>query len=325
MFLGTFNYEELTKAAPMTALIYFYSYMVLFRYLIVNMFLAILDKHFTQEDAEREKRMKVQEAQRKERDLDKKVKEKWSSRLQIGNLFGRSKSSVKKQQPEMLPEEDDAGEKAAVPPAVAPVTPTSPVSPNGNVAMAEDDMGLAVGTEEEEALVEAMPPTASQAELAAAVDAYDKEVCEGKVTNQNWHYLPQEMKNWAVHTSRGVYADLEVWKAARVRAEEPPTDRSDLDQCLEEIETQIKDKGKEKRMNAIQARNDLNKMELLKLQEVHKDQESLAWYIMKRESELKRLEKTRAEKQKRIDEMRSAANSLINNEVAEDGAMRLTN
>merc|ERR1712217_3661 len=55
------------------------------------------------------------------------------------------------------------------------------------------------------------------------------------------------------------------------------------------------------------------------LKQIHQDQESLAWYIMKRESELKKLEAMKQTKEDRFNKMVQAAKSLINNEEEEPG------
>merc|ERR1712080_571723 len=50
MFLGTFNYQQFRKGdLLLTATCYMYSYMLLFKYMMINMFFAILDKSFREE------------------------------------------------------------------------------------------------------------------------------------------------------------------------------------------------------------------------------------------------------------------------------------
>lgn len=59
-------------------------------------------------------------------------------------------------------------------------------------------------------------------------------------------------------------------------------------------------------------KRELQADELDKLKQIHQDQEALAWYIMKREAELKKLEQKKANKQNQFDEIVQAARSLIN-------------
>lgn len=258
--------------------------------------------------------------------MERKVKLTLKDRL-IGSFFlgGSKTKNLGKSNDELL--QDDVQASPPISPKGGDTNGTNGEEAtnghnNGHVGNAipaeEENLLVEVPTSGEEGLAVA-PSSSSQVDVGveATKSNYERDVSESKVQNANWHYLPQEMKSWAVKTSQDVYGLIEEWKLARSEAEKTP-DRADLDTCLEQIETEIKQLGKKKREDAQGQRTELNKQELLRLQEVHKDQESLAWYIMKREAELKRLEKTRAEKQKRIDEMRSAANSLINNEVAED-------
>merc|ERR1719188_1372351 len=54
MFLGTFNYSQLKESDDLLAYVFFsYSYMLLFRYMLINMFFAIIDKSLRAEDADR--------------------------------------------------------------------------------------------------------------------------------------------------------------------------------------------------------------------------------------------------------------------------------
>merc|ERR1711933_375337 len=55
MFLGHFNYIELRDVAPVSALIFFFSFQIIFKFFVINMGLAVIDKNFQKEDAERHK------------------------------------------------------------------------------------------------------------------------------------------------------------------------------------------------------------------------------------------------------------------------------
>ncbi|CAE7643888.1 pkd2, partial [Symbiodinium pilosum] len=59
MFLGTFrNFEVMRQANSIAYFFYWYTYMVLFRYVLVNMFFAIIAKHFQVEDKETEEKFR---------------------------------------------------------------------------------------------------------------------------------------------------------------------------------------------------------------------------------------------------------------------------
>merc|ERR1712130_831820 len=80
-----------------------------------------------------------------------------------------------------------------------------------------------------------------------------------------------------------------------------------LTTCEKTIET-WQQKWKEK---AEEMKNNLDTQELKKLQEVHRDQESLSWYIMKREDELKKLQEQKQNKQEQYNNMVEATQNLI--------------
>merc|ERR1712008_398112 len=86
----------------------------------------------------------------------------------------------------------------------------------------------------------------------------------------------------------------------------------DLDSSMrmaqEKLEKQLESKKEEtKRM-----KTNLEEERLIVLKQIHQDQEALAWYIMKRESDLKRLETAKKKKHDRYEEVKQAAKSLIN-------------
>merc|ERR1740123_593223 len=56
MFLGTFDYRSLREADKLNYVIYSVSYVIIFRYLLINMFFAIVDKAFVKEEGLLEKR-----------------------------------------------------------------------------------------------------------------------------------------------------------------------------------------------------------------------------------------------------------------------------
>merc|ERR1719379_2764894 len=88
-------------------------------------------------------------------------------------------------------------------------------------------------------------------------------------------------------------------------------DSSQLEMCLEDAETKIKDKRKRAHITQAEVRRELEANQLTLLGDIHQDQESLSWFIMKREAELKKLEQSKEVKQERIDQMVKAAKSLI--------------
>ncbi len=55
MILGSFNYEEITRAHPILGPIFFFSFVVVMMFILLNMFLSIINDTFTQVKADANK------------------------------------------------------------------------------------------------------------------------------------------------------------------------------------------------------------------------------------------------------------------------------
>merc|ERR1711953_1459433 len=55
MFLGHFNYMELKQISSYDAMFFFFSFQIIFKFFVINVLLAIVDKNFRAEDAVRHK------------------------------------------------------------------------------------------------------------------------------------------------------------------------------------------------------------------------------------------------------------------------------
>eukprot|EP00440_Ansanella_granifera_P076369 gb/GFBE01082876.1/.p1 GENE.gb/GFBE01082876.1/~~gb/GFBE01082876.1/.p1 ORF type:complete len:1545 (+),score=371.86 gb/GFBE01082876.1/:1-4635(+) len=303
MFLGTFRkFEQMRQASGFEYYFYWGTYMVLFRYVLVNMFFAIIAKHFRVEDEAMSNMIK------------EKKKAKASSQTDPGGgFFGKMYSSMKSNvlqfagreprspSPRAEPESDVAPEVAAEATDEEGDDPTRRMSTiSVTTSQASVDTGSA-------------PPARSSDEQAPFIDV--SHINDNAVQDvENWRYLPDSIREWALHTAKDLFVFIE--DACRMRSEAEGFSKEELvlDQVMQETETAINDRRLERGIQAEQMKKRLEVDELRSLKEIHQDQESLAWYIMKRETELKKLEQTKGLKQDRFDKMVNAAQSLISSD-----------
>jgi hypothetical protein len=292
MFLGTFkDFKKMKETDLELYYIFWYSYTILFRYVLINMFFAILDKNFRIEDADLKNKLKEAQAAQ-------------GSTSQRGGLqtilsFARSFVPSRKFTADVTEADDlvqgagdifaadgdeDEGELASVP-------TTDPASTAQGLSAAGD-------------------PMFDDDTMPAAADIITEDVVKKATT---WKYLPHEIQEWALDTSRDIYKFIEEHVRQRTEKEKSK-DQYELERVLDEAESVMKETRKRRGKDAARVRRDLERNELRKLKEIHQDQESLAWYIMKREAELKKLEEAKALKIDRSDKMMNAAKSLISAE-----------
>jgi len=292
MFMGNFDYTELRAVAPVAAIFFFFSFQVIFKFMLFNMFLAILDKNMREEDDDMlAAESKLKEIRRAERALMYQDAEPTTMIQKLKLLIFPPKT----QAPSKGVGDTDAKTALTDNAAVANVTSQATATSGAEVTDGSGEP-TGVGTKDVQLVVE--------------------EISEATVKAQNWHKLPQEMRTWAIDTS--ITIDKFVTDFANKRlnaaAQKKKVDQSQLDQDLQDAETKIKDKRKKATVTQTEVKRELERDQLTSLKEIHQDQESLSWYIMKREAELKKLETTKQEKQKRIEQMVQAAKSLISAE-----------
>jgi len=301
MFLGTFrNTEAMRQAGDWTYFLYWISYMVLFRFVLLNMFLAIIAKHFKVEEEQMEKRIQ----QSKQEGHSK----QGSWRDELTKLMSQFKSmSVRK-----------SNKAASVALKADEIVPAEPVEAVENVGAEED------GGEEQGAVRGDSAASATSMLQAAGLIPVEPEVSiddlvtPDVVTRANtWKYLPAAMQEWALNTAKDLYTFIEEKRESR-REIEKTKDEYELDRVMQEMENWIKDRRLERGKMAEQVKSALEMDELRSLKEIHQDQESLAWYIMKRETELKKLENVKATKEERFNKLVNAAQSLISSDKADD-------
>ncbi|CAE7308693.1 pkd2 [Symbiodinium necroappetens] len=295
MFLGTFrNFEFMRQANSFAYYFYWYTYMVLFRYVLVNMFFAIIAKHFEVEDKETEERMR-QETEAREASGE--VQQGFIKhciqvcKSGLASLIGRDKGN---------PYEVDDAESTA-----------------------ETGMDLTEGFDDESV---SMPRSPRSPSVRGGIqDMLDMDtpldcsfITEQTVHEKHWQYLPEKTKKWAIERAQEIYTFIEEKSKLREQSEKNNKEVYDIDSILQDAEHQIQEKGLEFGKSAEKVKRELGQRELRSLKVIHQDQESLAWYIMKREAELKKLEESKLVKQDRYEKMVNAAQSLVSGQGEEE-------
>jgi len=280
MFLGTFNYAKMRRVEGLSYVLFSYSFMVLFRYVMVNMFFAIVDKHFRGEDKlRRELALRAGGPEVVE-----------ASRGQEAGLL-KLFSLVKGLR--------GGGEaKAAGGEAGEAVDGQGGAGGDHDAAGARETALVPIGTFDQQ--LEGFGGSANSDDEA-------EEINENTVQKvKNYKHLPPEIKDWAEKTASHLAALIEEHKRNR-----QATGDKGLDHILQKAENAFKDEKKNKALEANKAKDKLNEQGLTQLKEIHQDQESLAWYIMRREVELKKHEERRTKKKQELDRLTDAATDIV--------------
>eukprot|EP00930_Biecheleria_cincta_P033917 TRINITY_DN23473_c0_g1_i1.p1 TRINITY_DN23473_c0_g1~~TRINITY_DN23473_c0_g1_i1.p1 ORF type:complete len:1574 (-),score=275.63 TRINITY_DN23473_c0_g1_i1:32-4753(-) len=310
MLLGTFReFVDMRQAASNSGpfLYYFYwgAYMIIFRYVLINMFFAILMRNFKEEDKDMEVRLKAKAAESSRDSSGKKFNPMASFRKFIGSF---SKMSLRRSLDEVDPSE----------PSSQAATPSG--STNLVTVTVDDEVGGMDEARRQVSTASVIPSSAETPGAGLKTGPIFKDISQNTVEKADtWKYLPQPMKEWAVTKAQDL-SDM-IMRKSHERAElEVKKDQYLLDRFMQETDDDIFARRRATIEAAESTKRDLEEEELASLKEIHRDQESLAWYIMKREAELKKLEDEKQLKQERYDKMVKAAQSLISSEQGEDPA-----
>jgi hypothetical protein len=298
IFLGKFNSTAMAEASLWIMIIYVLTYWFVFKLIVVNMFLAIIDKNYKELDADR---IKQAEAKREASALQRMGFGRAQELAgQMKNLFKKGKSSEKKEEaPATAVQPEPAAESAA---------PETPAENGVKAAEIQDEMKAAA--------TEASGVTeAGTKEEGAAPEFQGTEprvFVREDVKNVYWNQLPEEVKEWSLDKANEINKTLlHDLIESRLRIVEAQNGADLEDSCLQPAETKIGEMKRAWGKMAAEEKQRLDTEELAELRRVHQDQESLSWYIMKRDAELKKLESAKDLKQDRFDKMVKAANSLI--------------
>lgn len=287
MFLGTFrSFAAMRQANSIAYYFYWYTYMVLFRYVMANMFFAIVAKHFQKEDQALEEKLGQEQAAEKGTFMDNL---KGDMKLALKNVLGMVKPS---KDPNEKLEEDNDGIESVAGEDLDPVS--TPKSPRHSSTFAGREIETSP-TEVDESLISSE-----------------------NVSEPNWRFLPDETRQWAVDTAKEIYRFIHEKSRLREEVEKHNKEQFDIDHVQEEAETAIQEKAFDLGKKAEKVKLDLSTRELRSLKAVHRDQESLAWYIMKRETELKKLEEAKSVKMDRYEKMVNATQLLVASDESQE-------
>jgi len=324
MFLGTVDFEAFSEAPWGMMFCFTVTFWFVLKLLAFNMFLAIIDKNYQEEKAAAAEDERRRKEEMKDEDVKKvgfftSMKNTMKSIIK-GSKKGGGDSPAKAA--EAPAEVAGAAEPASGEnPQSAEATNNEEKSEDGGVAAELGDLLVASGVNDTLLMMgsqhEADFGGEEEMERELEEDEVDKEIVRSKVHDERWKKLPEEIKDWAIDKAQGLVRFLaddehlsKIWRKAQDQEREE--DLGSLHEVmLENAESNMKKKKKELSQEQRRARRELDEAELSELKKVHQDQESLSWYIMKREAELKKLESQKELKKDRFDKLVNAAKSLI--------------
>eukprot|EP00929_Paragymnodinium_shiwhaense_P022537 TRINITY_DN14372_c0_g2_i3.p1 TRINITY_DN14372_c0_g2~~TRINITY_DN14372_c0_g2_i3.p1 ORF type:complete len:997 (+),score=200.55 TRINITY_DN14372_c0_g2_i3:258-3248(+) len=297
MFLGHFNYDELLAVAPVTAMFFFFSFMLTFRLLLVNIFLAIIDKNFQDEDAEYRKC------------------EKEFAPPAAANTLGLLARFVGRGQ-RVFKSRTFSGSDGVAGAEIAPDAAQGNIEDAHNSNLMHitgiTEKAVSLWEDEDEDSVRSLEQEQESEHIIPSEDISDDSVGKHNQALRHWHqHLPVEMKRWALTTSGRINAFVSELVQERGQLQKRSLQGKELEKCMEDAESRIREQRNQSRQEAERLHQELCSQELKSLAEIHKDQESLSWYIMKREAEMKKLEDVRSIKQDSIDKMVFAAKRML--------------
>lgn len=269
MFLGNFNYSVLVSADPIIAPIFFFGYMIIFKFVLVNMFIAIISLNFHVQEKQLLKELQEEYAHGQEK---KRLRE------------DASWLSVRYWRKVLFEEEEDI--------IGQPIT-------NEAETVDMTDVAEFAGQTDVAEIADQNP------EVQATLDTLS--ISEQRIKMENWSKLPDHMKKWAVDTAERAAHQVEEFHVKKHNVKEVV----ELDGCLQDAETFFKTMMNDAKEKAREEKNSLVTGELRKLQQVHQDQETLAWTIMKQEADYKELDASKREKEQHLNELMGVVTELV--------------
>jgi hypothetical protein len=312
VYLGKFDSQALAEASLSVMIIYIMTFWVVFKLIVMNMFLAIIDKNYNLLNEERDR----EEAN----GMHGYGKKKAGGMAMITGFFSRGGSKGKTNGLQQSSTED-----LAIPVDDNPIQ----AEPEGGTGEAPNQFALTNG--ETGGSGEQQDEIARQKSNQANVHAEDEEehdyrvpaIKEEGVTNEYWRNLPEEVRKWSLDKANDVAKFINSKQvqegnpnsATNGVAEQAKSSGGDNPlNWAQRVSTKIDKKREEYQREAENEKEGLEQYELKNLRKVHQDQESLSWYIIKRDHELKKLEEAKKVKEERFDKMVQAAQSLIREE-----------
>mmetsp|Transcript_77888 Transcript_77888/g.252504 ORF Transcript_77888/g.252504 Transcript_77888/m.252504 type:complete len:1535 (-) Transcript_77888:214-4818(-) len=291
LFLGTYNYSEVQQMSKWQYYVFSYSFIVVFRFILLNMFFAITDKHYTHSVKEM-----GEPASDPSNNPVRKLMMWREGIIRFSDLLRTNAAPASSF--------DEA-------PGNGPPSPRrESEAKKAKAAFEDDDLGTAGDQEGMEGMESAFghgqsPGGRNSARDFAEEDDQLQDAIAKKV--KSWKSLPVEMQIWAFKESKELDTQIDEWHKARVDCKQS---KHQLESTLEEAAAKIALLMEKRRQEADDALKRLQAQELSSLKEIHQDQESLAWYIMKQEAKLKKLEAQKETRQQRNEKMKAGSEQL---------------
>jgi hypothetical protein len=305
IFLGKFDGMAMAAVSLPVMILYVLTFWFFFKLIVINMFLAIIDKNYKEEDKDRLAGAALP-----------KSKKPPSAASQIVRALKGLFTAKDQQDQQAAPGDTKGSDDQAAIVAVPDAPDTGGTSGMQNGMNDHGDMG-GTGVDPTLDKQESKPLVHDEGkgDTNGDLDGRLPTVTMDAIKKSDFKDLPEEIKEWSIEKANAVCEILNDLIESRRQVEKESEDEPDpakLDLVLEDAETKILNSVRDWGEEATKVKENLDRDELAELKNVHKDQESLSWYIMKREAELKKLESAKELKQERFDKMAQAAKSLIN-------------
>jgi hypothetical protein len=304
MFLGTFSYNTLRQDVTLSHyMVFSFSYLFIFRYMLINMFFAIVDKRFQEECEVHAKLLKD--------------RAKAGGGGGLASVLGSWITSIRNR--------TQALERDIVSGRIVQDIGAGLDAIAGEDADIDSNDGYAAGGGVKESPRHSAAASAAGALATPAPESnLEDKLIKLPLTpdimagpqHRNWQLLPENIQVWATTTSTEICRFINEWYERRLKqeTEEAKKRPHELERILEEAETAIKEKRAAQRKAAMDIKRELQGQELVKLNEIQEEHEKALWFKRRREAELESLEQRKADKQDRFEKMRAATASLVGRE-----------
>jgi hypothetical protein len=271
MVIGNYEYEKLERTDGTLAVIFHVPFMLVFYFVLMNIFLAIIDKSFRDQEAKFQLRRRNRKGKHSKGGLVKKV------RLFFASFWPHGRGRISS---------DEAREEKAV-------DKDDPLSPKAN------------GRED----VEQTTEVAKTALDTDALVKKCKELSVRQEVLESWLIMDDDSRAWALEVAAGLYTDLVNWDQERkelggtqeeVNAWLTETLDQSLNERLDDLEHRIQEAEQRNRREV-----------LYDLSQAMTEQDLLCAHIQSLQDDLSRTQALREENDATYERLRDAASALI--------------
>lgn len=287
MVIGNFDFEELNAVDFYMARAFFFPFMILFYFVLMNIFLAIIDMSFA-ENAENYEKWAAKE--RKRNQAGQKPKRGIFFRV-VKAGFVMMRGMAKKRGPEGEKHGKAGGKKVFGGQRPSVLAAQKKAAGQGGQG---DGAYIHIGK-----MKEAVENRAkSQRGGAAAIDA---------AAAESWAQMPDEICDWSVGVFKDLYEDLNRWDLERKECSSSEELEEMFVRMKEQLNYRLAGLNEE-----ISKREQTNKATVLHdLETTVKDQDVLCAHIMKLQEELLATDSLKDENEENYNRLRAAASALV--------------